>query len=225
MANVFKTIDPYPLIERYGVDCVRYYLAREINFGSDGQFTPEQFVERINMDLANNIGNLLNRTLSMINKYYDGVIPQFISNINNPYDSDLDQTIINSVKEYEECLNDLRVTDALIAATKIGARANKYIDETTPWVLAKQEDKTPLQSVMTHLAYSLYVSAVLLSIVLTRKSKEILLQLGLDGNINYETILNQHILDNVKINKGLPLFPRLDETIEVEKIKQMMNIK
>lgn len=220
-----NTIDPYPLIEEYGVDAVRYYLAREVNFGSDGQFTPEQFVERINMDLANNIGNLLNRTLSMINKYYDGVIPQFISNINNPYDSDLDQTIINSVKEYEECLNDLRVTDALIAATKIGARANKYIDETTPWVLAKQEDKTPLQSVMTHLAYSLYVCAVLLSIVLTRKSKEILLQLGLDGSINYETILNQHILDNVKINKGLPLFPRLDETIEVEKIKQMMNIK
>lgn len=217
-----NTIDPYPLIERYGVDCVRYYLAREINFGSDGQFTPEQFVERINMDLANNIGNLLNRTLSMINKYFDGIIPEFVTNINNPYDSDLDDTIKSCIALYQSCLDDLRVTDGIIAATKISARANKYIDETTPWVLAKQEDKQPLKSVISHLAYSIYVTAILLSVVLTRKSKDILLQLGLDGSVDFDTINNQHILDNVKINKGEPIFPRLDEAKEVEEIVNMM---
>ena len=217
-----NVVSPYPLIERYGVDCVRYYLAREINFGSDGQFTPEQFVERINMDLANNIGNLLNRTLSMINKYFDGIIPEFVTNINNPYDSDLDDTIKSCITLYQSCLDDLRVTDGIIAATKISARANKYIDETTPWVLAKQEDKQPLKSVISHLAYSIYVTAILLSVVLTRKSKDILLQLGLDGSVDFDTINNQHILDNVKINKGEPIFPRLDEAKEVEEIVNMM---
>ncbi len=220
-----NTIDPYPLINRYGVDCVRYYLAREVNFGSDGQFTPEQFIERINMDLANNVGNLLNRTLTMINKYYDGVIPEFITNINEPFDSDLDATIKSSISLYESALDDLRVTDAINAATKITARANKYIDETTPWVYAKQGDKKPLQAIMSHLTYALYVTGVLLSIVLTRKSRELLDQLGYTGDIDYFTVRDEHILDNVKINKCDALFPRFDEAKEVEEIVNMMNIK
>lgn len=221
-----NTIDPYPLIERYGLDTVRYYLCREVNFGSDGQFTPEQFVERINMDLANNIGNLLNRTVSMINKYFDGFIPEFVTNINNPFDHDVDITIDSSIQLYESAFDDLRVTDAIIAATNITARANKYIDETMPWVLAKQEDKTSLKACMSHLTRCLFVTAILLQPVLTSKASKLLDQLGVPCELRkYDNIHNIDLLNGLKVNKGEPLFPRLDATIEVSAIVDMMNKK
>lgn len=221
-----NTIDPYPLIERYGLDTVRYYLCREVNFGSDGQFTPEQFVERINMDLANNLGNLLNRTVSMINKYYGGVIPSFTTNVNGEFDHDVDQTIESGIQLYEGSFDDLRVTDAIIAAMNITARANKYIDETTPWVLAKLEDKAPLNACMAHLARSLYVTATLLKPVLTHKADALLDQLGVPSDKrSYEDIHNVHILDGLTVNKGEPLFPRLDAAIEVPAIVEMMSKK
>ena len=220
-----NTIDPYPLIERYGVDAVRYYLCREVNFGSDGQFTPEQFVERINMDLANNVGNLLNRTVSMIDKYFQGVIPDFVTNING-VDKDLDMTIFSNIKLYEQAFDDLRVTDAIIAATDITARANKYIDETMPWVLAKQEDKTPLKSCMAHLVRALYVTAILLKPALVNKSDELLDQLGVDkNNREYQSIFNENVLNGLIVKKGAPLFPRLDASIEVPIIVEMMSKK
>lgn len=220
-----NTIDPYPLIDRYGVDTVRYYLCREVNFGSDGQFTPEQFVERINMDLANNVGNLLNRTVSMINKYFDGVIPDYAKNVTE-FDNDLDMTIDSSIQLYEQAFEDLRVTDAIIAATNITARANKYIDETMPWVLAKQEDKTQLKSVMAHLVRSLYVTAVLLKPVLTVKSNALINQLGLNGDeATYDSIFDINLLNGLKVNKQDPLFPRLDINVEVPIIVEMMSKK
>ncbi|MDR0934992.1 MAG: methionine--tRNA ligase [Erysipelotrichaceae bacterium] len=220
-----NTIDPYPLIERYGVDAVRYYLAREIAFGADGQFTPEQFIERINMDLANNLGNLLNRSVSMINKYFDGVIPTFLSGV-NPFDKDVEDLITSTVKEYEDELNNLHVTDAITSIMKLVGRANKYIDETMPWVLAKEGKLEELRSAMSHLARVLYVSGILLKPVLTTKSDLLLDQLGVPlDRRTYNSVLDEHTLDNLKVNKGEQLFPRLDESVEVPLIVEMMKVK
>lgn len=220
-----NTIDPYPLIERYGVDAVRYYLVREVSFGSDGQFTPEQFIERINMDLANNLGNLLNRTVSMINKYYDGVIPEFQKEV-NPFDKELETLIEETIKEYENNFDNLHMTEAVSSVMKLVSRANKYIDETMPWVLAKEGKKLELASSMTHLIRVLYIAGILLHPVLTRKADLLLDQIGVDkAKRTYKSIENDKLLNGVKVQKGEQLFPRLDEPLEVEYIVSMMQKK
>lgn len=220
-----NTIDPYPLIERYGVDAVRYYLVREVSFGSDGQFTPEQFIERINMDLANNLGNLLNRTVSMINKYYDGVIPEYQKGI-NPFDNEIETLIEETIKEYENNFDNLHMTEAVAAVMKLVSRANKYIDETMPWVLAKEGKKLELASSMTHLIRVLYIAGILLQPVLTRKADLLLDQIGvLKNKRTYRSIKDEKLLNGVKVQKGEQLFPRLDEPLEVEYIVSMMQKK
>ncbi len=220
-----NTIDPYPLIERYGVDAVRYYLVREVSFGSDGQFTPEQFIERINMDLANNLGNLLNRTVSMINKYYDGVIPEYQKGI-NPFDNEIETLIEETIKEYESNFDNLHMTEAVAAVMKLVSRANKYIDETMPWVLAKEGKKLELASSMTHLIRVLYIAGILLQPVLTRKADLLLDQIGvLKNKRTYRSIKDEKLLNGVKVQKGEQLFPRLDEPLEVEYIVSMMQKK
>lgn len=220
-----NTIDPYPLIERYGVDAVRYYLVREVSFGSDGQFTPEQFIERINMDLANNLGNLLNRTVSMINKYYDGVIPEYQKEV-NPFDLELESLIEVTIKEYENNFDNLHMTEAVSSVMKLVSRANKYIDETMPWVLAKEGKKLELASSMAHLIRVLYIAGILLQPVLTRKADLLLDQIGVDkAKRTYKSIENDKLLNGIKVQKGEQLFPRLDEPLEVEYIVSMMQKK
>lgn len=220
-----NTIDPYPLIERYGVDAVRYYLVREVSFGSDGQFTPEQFIERINMDLANNLGNLLNRTVSMINKYYDGVIPEYQKGV-NPFDNEIETLIEETIKEYENNFDNLHMTEAVAAVMKLVSRANKYIDETMPWVLAKEGKKLELASSMTHLIRVLYIAGILLQPILTRKADLLLDQIGvLKNKRTYRSIKDEKLLNGVKVQKGEQLFPRLDEPLEVEYIVSMMQKK
>jgi methionyl-tRNA synthetase len=218
-----NVVDPFPLIERYGVDAVRYYLAREVIFGQDGQFTPEQFVERINMDLANSLGNLLNRTVSMINKYFDGVIPAYQGKI-TAFDGDLEGICEKSVKNYETLLDDLKITDAIIAANEIVSRANKYIDETTPWALAKDPNKQKdLASVMNHLANAIFIAGMLLKPVLVTASDKLFDQLGLGEDLRkYQNIYHFGIVGSIKVNKGEQLFPRLDDAIEVPIIQEMM---
>ena len=218
-----NVVDPYPLVERYGVDAVRYYLTREINFGSDGSFSPEQFVERINADLANSYGNLLNRTVSMISKYFDGVIPEYKGQVTE-FDSSLEGMIDATISSYESNMDDLKITDAIAAVNELVNRANKYIDETTPWALAKDESKRDeLASVMNHLARAIYVASRLLHPVLVTASDKAFNQLGLSlDKAGYENIHDKHLLDNLKVNKGEPLFPRLDAIIEVPFINQLM---
>ena len=219
-----NVVSPYPLIDRYGVDAVRYYLVREVVFGQDGQFTPEQFVERINMDLVNNLGNLVSRTISMIQKYRGGIIPAFKSNVNPSLDKELEDLCFTTIKSYEAKEDDLHVTEGYIDVMNLLARANKYIEETTPWALAKDESKKEnLDSVLAHLARVIFVGTKLLEPVLVHKSKEIFISLGLDEKeTDYNNINNEHLLDGKTVHKDGVLFPRLDENKEVEYIKGLM---
>ena len=217
-----NVVDPFPLVERYGVDAVRYYLAREINFGNDGSFSPEQFVERINTDLANAIGNLLNRTVSMINKYFDGVIPEYKGKVTS-FDRELESVAENVVKNYEIAMDDLRITEGLALVNDLVNRANKYIDETTPWVLAKEGRTEELASVMNHLANAIFIAGILLKPVLVKASENLFAQLGLPEDlIKYDNVYKFGCIQNVKVNKGDQLFPRLDASIEVPFIQEMM---
>ena len=221
-----NVVDPYPLVERYGVDAVRYYLTREINFGSDGSFSPEQYVERINSDLANSYGNLLNRTISMIGKYFNGVIPAY-SGTKTPFDSDLENMIEVTIKSYENAMDDLKITEAITFANELVNRANKYIDETTPWALAKDESKKEeLASVMNHLARAIYVASRLLHPVLVTASDKAFSQLGLsEEKASYNNIHVKNLMDNLVTAKGEPLFPRLDSAVEVPFINELMATK
>lgn len=221
-----NVVSPYPLIERYGLDAVRYYLVRETIFGSDGRFTPEDFVTRINTDLANDFGNLLNRTVGMMIKYFGGHIPAYQGDV-NPQDKELRSLAMFTIDQYEKAFDDVKITDAFIAVMNLISRANKYIDETTPWALSKDETKTKeLQSVMSHLVNVLYIAGVLLQPVLTHAPKSLFEQLGVKEEYqNYDSIHNFGIIGDVDVNKGNPLFPRLDAKEEIEFIASLMQKK
>lgn len=221
-----NVVSPDPLIERYGLDTVRYYMVREIVFGSDGQFTPEQFVERANMDLANNFGNLLSRTVSMIVKYFDGVIPQYNGALNE-LDQDLEKVGEHSIDNYFKYMDSLKVTEAYQEVFEYVSRANKYIEESKPWALSKDETKQEeLKSVMNHLANALRQSAIMLQPVLLKAPKELFLQLGIDEeHQTFDSLKDKKAVDSLHVHKGDNLFPRLDNEKEVEFIKSLMNNK
>jgi methionyl-tRNA synthetase len=213
------------LVERYGLDAVRYYLLRAIPFGSDGVFTPEDFVARVNYDLANDLGNLLNRTVAMINKYCDGMVPAYKSLVTD-FDSELSTTAANVVSRYRESMDKMEFNNALAEVWTLVSRANKYIDETEPWVLAKDEErKAELDSVMVHLAESLRIVAILLQPIMTQTPKRIFEQLGLNSEqMNLETIHFGEFPEETKVTpKGKPIFPRLDMEEETAYIKEKMS--
>ncbi|MGL9729411.1 methionine--tRNA ligase [Enterococcus sp. DIV0756] len=220
-----NVVYPEMLVERYGLDAVRYYLLRAIPFGSDGVFTPEDFVSRVNYDLANDLGNLLNRTVAMINKYCDGAVPAYKSLVTD-FDSELSTTAANVVSRYREAMDKMEFNNALAEVWTLVSRANKYIDETEPWVLAKDEErKAELDSVMVHLAESLRIVAILLQPIMTQTPKRIFEQLGLNSDMmNLETIHFGEFPENTKVTpKGKPIFPRLDMDEEVAYIKEKMS--
>ncbi|OFI50039.1 methionine--tRNA ligase [Floricoccus tropicus] len=219
-----NVVYPDMLVERYGLDALRYYLTRAVTIENDGVFTPEDFVDRVNFDLANDLGNLLNRTVAMINKYCDGVIPAYTGNVTE-FDEDLKNTASGAIKAYHEALDHNQFSQALDQVWVLIRRANKYIDETTPWILAKDESrKEELDSVMVHLAESLRTVALLLQPVLTHAPKEIFAQLGLDFEDTFENLEFGKIAPNTKVvAKGTPIFPRLDTEVEVNYIKEQMS--
>lgn len=220
-----NVVDPVTLIDRYGLDSLRYYLLREVPFGADGVFTPEGFVERINFDLANDLGNLLNRTIAMINKYFDGVIPAYEGS-NGEFDQALVQMNKETVIKYEEAMENMEFSVALASIWQLVSRSNKYIDETKPWVLAKEEtDRQALASTMYHLAESLRRISVLLQPFLTRTPKKIFTQLNIDKVelTSWESLDTfGTIPEGIQVQKGDPIFPRLDINEEVEFIKTKM---
>jgi len=219
-----NVVNPVTLIERYGLDALRYYLLREVPFGSDGVFTPEGFVERVNFDLANDLGNLLNRTVAMINKYFDGVIPEFKSSEGN-FEKSLVEAHQETKALYEKHMDNMEFSVVLTNLWQLISRNNKYIDETQPWVLAKEGKTEELATVMVHLAESLRRIAILLKPFLTKTPDRIFQQLNVaDEQLKTWASLEQfgEIPAGIKVEKGEPIFPRLDIAEEVEYIKKEM---
>ena len=220
-----NVVDPVTLIDRYGLDSLRYYLLREVPFGSDGVFTPESFVERLNFDLANDLGNLLNRTVAMINKYFDGVIPAY-SGSNGEFEQSLLEVNRSTVEKYVGAMEKMEFSVALSVLWQLVSRTNKYIDETQPWQLAKEEAQVDqLKAVMVHLAESLRRIAIMLQPFLTRTPKEIFSQLGVEaeGLTTWESMNEFGVIPaGTVVKKGNPIFPRLDLEEEVSYIKVKM---
>ena len=222
-----NVVYPEMLIERYGLDAVRYFLLRELPFGQDGVFSPESFVERVNFDLANDLGNLLNRTVSMINKYFGGEIPAYAGQVTE-FDQTLEDFIKTTVEKVEKNFEDMQFSIVLADIWALVARTNKYIDETAPWVLAKDEaNKEKLASVMNHLAESLRQIAIMIEPFMPRTTPQIFAQLGIEGEASkvWDSLTKFDTLaqGTKVVEKGTPIFPRLEVEVEVEYIKDQMS--
>lgn len=197
------------LVELLGVDAVRYYLVSEMPYASDGSITYETIIERYNSDLANTFGNLVNRTIAMQNKYFDGIIQP--GNVNEPVDDELKSFALDTVKKIEKCFETYRVADAVDAVLNLAKRSNKYIDETTPWALAKDEASLPrLGTVLYNLLEAIRYIAVLLSPFMPETSEKIFAQLNCDIK-DYDSLESFGALKaDEKVGKAEALFARID---------------
>lgn len=218
-----NVICPEPLIERYGLDAFKYFILREMSFGQDGTFTPEGFVERFNFDLCNDLGNLLNRTIGMINKYFGGEITSYPTNISD-LDKELEEFSKNSIKQVEEQFDTYHTSNAIIETWNLVSRTNKYIDETAPWVLFKEGKTEELKSVMYHLVENLRRIAILINPYMNHTSEKMLNQLNIPEELRiWDSLYNYTKLANIKVTeKPEVLFARLEAEAEIEAIKDMM---
>lgn len=219
-----NVVDPVPLIDRYGLDALRYYLLREVPFGHDGVFTPEGFIERVNFDLANDLGNLLNRTVAMIQKYFDGKLPAYVKD-STEFDASLVSFVEQTVRNVEEAMEDMQFSVALSSIWQLVSRTNKYIDETQPWVLAKDESKkVELGSVMYHLAETLRYISIMIQPFMTQTPKKMWEQLGIEESLTTWESMDTfaQLRSGTELQKGQPIFPRLDLEEEVAYIVEKM---
>ena len=221
-----NVVDPNVLFDRYGLDATRYYLMRELPFGSDGVFTPEAFVERTNYDLANDLGNLVNRTISMINKYFHGELPAY-QGPKHELDEKMEAMALETVKSFNDNMESLQFSVALSTVWKFISRTNKYIDETQPWVLAKDENQREmLGNVMAHLVENIRFATILLQPFLTHTPREIFKQLNINNpDLHQLDSLQQYGMLSEAITvteKPTPIFPRLDTEAEIAYIKESM---
>ena len=205
------------LVRHFGVDAVRYYSLHEMPFAQDGNITYDTFIQRFNSDLANTLGNLVNRTVAMINKYFDGVLQD--NSQKGEFDEDLINTALNAVKIVEEKMQTWHIADSLDEIWRVVDRANKYIDETTPWILAKDEATKPrLGTVLYNLAETIRIIASLLSSFMPATAEAIKNQINAE-DISYESVKTFGGLKaGVKVGEATPLFARIDAEKKLEEI-------
>ncbi|MDK2801294.1 MAG: methionyl-tRNA synthetase [Clostridiales bacterium] len=218
-----NVVDPTILVNKYGVDAIRYFLLREVPFGADGIFSNEALINRINADLANDLGNLVSRTVAMIDKYFGGQLPE--KKEAGDYDEDLKNLAMSTTVKVEDLMDKLQFSSALTKIWKLVSRTNKYIDETMPWVLAKDEAQKPrLAAVLYNLAESIRIVSILIYPFMPNTSPEIWKQLGVQEGIETEWDSSKiwgKLCQTFKVNKGKVLFPRIDVEKELEALEAM----
>ncbi|NLB89529.1 MAG: methionine--tRNA ligase subunit beta, partial [Syntrophomonadaceae bacterium] len=228
-----NVVDPVILIDKYGVDAVRYYLLKELSFGQDGQYSEEMLVNRINSDLANDLGNLVSRTVAMIIRYFEGQIPEPKSKTD--FDDDLIKVAGEAYSQATEKLEKLDFANYVAATLRLISRANKYIDETEPWLLAKDEGKKDiLATVMYNLVESIRIAVILLSpampTLLERCNEQLPIFTDVN-NLSWDEAGKWGLTPyNVKVAKGAPLYPRIDikdleEKVVSEEVKNVAETK
>ncbi|HQD50143.1 MAG TPA: methionine--tRNA ligase [Defluviitaleaceae bacterium] len=219
-----NVVDPKVLVDRYGSDALRYFLLREIAFGQDGNFNNEALIQRINSDLANDFGNLLSRTIAMIQKYFNGQLPE--EKAATAFDQDLKNTAKETIIKMEEAMEKLLFSDSLAEIWNLIRRANKYIDETQPWVLAKDEsNKAQLAGVLYNLAEVLRIVSILIQPFMPATTPKVWNQLGIsEGEFTTWDSIKEwgKLPDNIKVNKGEILFPRIDLEDELKKLEEAL---
>ena len=213
--------DPRIYIRDTSVDALRYYLIKEVTFGEDGNFSEDLFVEKVNSDLSNDLGNLVSRVTAMVEKYNDGII---VKN-DNLADEDIDKDLIDTAKEtiinFENYMDDLKTNAAISEIWKLISKANKYIDLSMPWILAKEENKDRLNQVLYNLVETIRIIAIPLQCFFVDTPKKIFNQIGVKSNeISWDTSKEFGVIkDGTKVSKGEILFPRIEKTEELFKVE------